>query len=53
MADNRKEYRVTIGGLEHTLLLDEDDARRYGDAAQPASKAAPKPANKARTTNDK
>ena len=53
MADNRKAYTVTIGGLEHTMLLDDDDAKRYGDAAQPASKAASKPANKARTTDNK
>ena len=25
-----KEYKVLIGGLEHTLVLSEDDARRYG-----------------------
>lgn len=47
-----KEYTVTIGGLEHTMLLDDLDAERMG--AKPVeAKAAVKPANKARTAQNK
>ena len=54
MADNRKAYEVTIGGLPHTLLLDEDGAKSYGENAKPVqAKAAPKLANKARTADNK
>lgn len=35
--DNRKEYAVTIGGVEHLMLLTEDDAKRYGENAKAAS----------------
>lgn len=51
----RKEYVVTIGGLPHTLLLSESDARRYGEAARPKpeAKEAVRPANKARTAPNK
>lgn len=39
-----KKYTVTIGGIEHVLLLDAEDAERYGDAAKafkaPAKKVA-------------
>lgn len=49
-----KEYTVTIGGVEHTMLLSDDDAKRYGDAAQPVKeKAAPAPKNKARFASSK
>ena len=41
MAD-RKLYIVTINGIEHTMLLDSHDAKRYGSAA----KAAPTPTKK-------
>lgn len=51
MADNRNEYEVEIGGVTHTLLLTDDDAKRYGEAAKkqaaPANKAAT-PSNKGR-----
>jgi len=53
MADNRKEYTVTLNGIEHTMLLGDAEVKRYGDAAKPATKSASKPANKARTTNNK
>ena len=33
MAD-LKEYTVTIGGVEHTMQLSDEDAKRYGDAAK-------------------
>lgn len=49
MADNRKEYTVTIGGVEHTLLLSAEDAERYGEDA----KQADQPANKSRTAQNK
>ena len=43
MAD-LKEYTVAINGIEHTLQLSPEDAKRYGDAARvkraPANKAA-------------
>lgn len=29
-----KAYRVSIGGLEHTLLLAEEDVARYPDAVE-------------------
>ncbi len=44
------EYTVTIGGVEHTMLLTDEDAKRYGPAAV---KAAAKPANKARSASNK
>jgi hypothetical protein len=52
MADNRKHYAVTIGGIEHTLLLAPEDADRYGEDAV-LVKEADKPANKARTVDNK
>jgi hypothetical protein len=48
-----KEYRVTIGGLEHTVLLSDEDAKQLGDAAKPVTKAAPAPSNKSRTPRTK
>jgi hypothetical protein len=33
MADKRSEYEVEIGGLKHTLLLTEDDAKNLGNQA--------------------
>ena len=30
MADRRSEYTVTINGIEHTMLLDEETAEQYG-----------------------
>ena len=58
MADGRKEYDVTIGGIVHSMLLDDGDAERYGDKATPhepevEAKEAEKPANKARTARNK
>lgn len=55
MADNRKPYTVTIGGLGHTMLLTEQAARElYGDLAVPVEKkAAPQPKNKAREPQNK
>lgn len=45
-----KEYTVTIAGLDHTMLLDEDEAERRG--AKPSTKSAA-PANKSRATSAK
>lgn len=44
-----QEYTVKLAnGFVTTMLLDDDDAKRYGDAAKPvATKAAAAPANKA------
>ena len=47
-----KEYEVEINGLKHTMLLDADDAKRYGDDAVEV-KQADKPANKSRTADTK
>jgi hypothetical protein len=67
--DDRVEYTVDINGIEHTMLLDEQSARRlYGDKATKSggkgkssasstedvgSKALTSPANKARTGSTK
>lgn len=40
MADKRNTYEVTINGIAHTMLLDAEDAERYGKAAKKV--AAPK-----------
>lgn len=68
MAENRTPYRVSIGGLEHTMLLTKQAAAEmYGDLARPVDAARPKkatatkpeakqspaPRNKARTASDK
>ena len=50
--DNRKEYTVTIGGVEHSMLLTDEDAQRYGEDASPAKKAA-SAENKARGVSNK
>jgi len=34
--DNRKEYVVTIGGVEHSMLLTDEDVQRYGENAKAA-----------------
>lgn len=49
-----KEYKVTIRGTETTLKLSDEDARREGLLkSEPEQKAAPKPANKARSASNK
>lgn len=53
-----REYEVQIGGVPHTLQLDDEDAKRY-PGAKPVTKAAAEtkqasaPANKARTAKTK
>ena len=42
-----KEYKVDVNGIEHTFLLDDEDAKRLGLKSADA-KAADAPANKAR-----
>lgn len=44
-----KEYTVTIGGLEHTVQLSDEDAERQG--LEPNVKASPAPKNKSRTAS--
>jgi hypothetical protein len=44
-----KEHTVLIGGVEHTLLLSDEDAEKY---EKPDTKAKT-PANKARAAKDK
>ena len=48
MADNRKQYQLTMGGVEHTVLLTPQDAERYGELAVEV-KEAKAAANKARS----
>lgn len=43
-----KEYVVVIGGIEHTLLLSEEDAKAQGATVKAAA-----PANKARIPRNK
>ena len=42
-----REYEVKIGGIPHTMVLSDADAKRYGatehKASKPSKKAAPKP----------
>lgn len=52
MADNRKPYTVTVSGIEHTMLLNAEDAERYGKAAVPVKQQA-RPANKSVTPDNK
>ena len=47
-----KEYTIVIGGLPHTVQLDEAEAKRL-DAKPVATKQAPPPLNKARTAQNK
>lgn len=37
--DNRKEYIVELGGVEHVFLLTPDDAERYPNAKLGSAKA--------------
>lgn len=46
-----EKYTVTIGGIEHTVQLSAEDAKKYPDARE--VKAAEKPANKSRTAQNK
>ncbi|ORA64114.1 hypothetical protein BST24_02800 [Mycobacteroides franklinii] len=46
-----KKYNVVVNGVQTTLLLNDEDAKRRGllaAAEKPAAKAAKAPANKAR-----
>ena len=47
-----KLYNVTVGGIVHTMQLDDEDAAKYGDAAVEVKQAAPA-ANKARSAPNK
>lgn len=54
MADNRSEYTVLVGGVEHTMLLTDADAERYGENAKKSSgRKAAEPENKSRTVANK
>jgi hypothetical protein len=52
-----KEYTIDVGGVAHTVLLDEADAKARGltggKSQTPETKQADPPANKARTGPDK
>jgi hypothetical protein len=47
-----KEYSVNIGGLEHTVLLSDEDAKARGLSAT-ETKESPAPKNKARDAQSK
>lgn len=47
-----KTYVVTIGGIVHTMQLDDDDAKRLGDKAVEVKESSA-PANKARGAKNK
>lgn len=47
-----KEYTVTIGGVDHTMQLSDEDAKRM-DAKPVSTKAADAPANKSRSAKNK
>lgn len=47
-----KEYTVVINGVEHTMQLDDDDAKAYGEREGVEVKAAT-PQNKSRSTATK
>lgn len=47
-----REYTVEVNGIEHTFQLDDADAKRLG-VSEAKSKAAPAPANKARSASNK
>lgn len=49
--DPRREYVVTIGGVDHTLLLDEAAAKRLGGTPVQAKQRTP--ANKAGSAESK
>ena len=51
MAEGRKRYTVTIGGVKHTMLLTPAGARRYGDKAVEVK--AREPENKSRQPRNK
>jgi hypothetical protein len=46
-----KEYTVEIGGIEHTMQLSDEDAKRYGDAATPVKSSTA--ANKSSSASNK
>jgi hypothetical protein len=48
MTQALKEYEVFIGGIAHTVQLNDEDAKRHG-FTDAHVKRAPAPANKART----
>lgn len=47
-----KTYTVTINGVEHTMRLSDEDAKRM-DAQPVKEKAAPAKSNKARSSKNK
>lgn len=55
MADKRSEYVVPIGGVDHVLLLTEDDAKSYPGATKKsgAAKAIATEAAKAQAVANK
>lgn len=55
-ADDLSEYTVEVNGVETTMMLSEEDAKRYDNAkkgSSSGSKSADAPANKSRSAEDK
>lgn len=50
-----KEYTLNIGGIDHTVTLDDEDAKRLGAVESQTEKSAKKAtaSNKARTASNK
>lgn len=46
-----KEYTVSINGIDHTVQLDDEEAKRLG--AKAASSKSSTPQNKSRSTSKK
>lgn len=47
-----REYVVTVSGIEHTMLLTEADAKRYGAKARPVQNKSTTPQNKGGASDD-
>lgn len=47
------EYEIEINGIKHTVLLSDEDAKKYGDAAAPVAEKAKAPGNKSRKPANK
>ena len=47
-----REYVVTVSGIEHTMLLTEADAKRYGAKARLAQNKSTTPQNKGGAADD-
>lgn len=57
MADDKDqelhEHEVLINGVPHTLMLTDEDAKKYETASKTEGKAKAAPANKSKSAQDK